>query len=345
MSHMNQHSCLPYPFLSVDEFLAIPSSDWLVKDIFPRTGLGAIFGQSGSGKSFLTLHFLAALSQGSTWFGFDVEACRAMYFSLEGVTPIQKRVRAYKRKGISDFDNTYFGTQSLSLLSTADVDRLIQGFKECMPDGGVVVFDTLNRASPGADENQSTDMGNIIHAMCRIRDEANCLVLLVHHCGKSASAGMRGHSSLMGAVDVIIEVERPKNGDRSWKVTKQKDGEELGPYRFSLESVVIGKDKHGTDITSCVVSDEQANDFSLARSPVQKKLSKNQAAALSAIKNRIAIEGSGEVASLSFDDAISCVMDAIIADVRHHKQRAKEAIESLIKLEYVELIDSRIYLP
>ena len=45
-----------------------PPLRWLVKRIIPDAGIGAIFGRSGTFKSFLTLDLLAHLSNGSEWF-------------------------------------------------------------------------------------------------------------------------------------------------------------------------------------------------------------------------------------------------------------------------------------
>jgi putative DNA primase/helicase len=92
-----------------------------------------------------------------------------------------------------------------------------------VPAGAVVVVDTLNRAAPTADENSSRDMGEILEAAKTLQTLTRGLVVLVHHTGKNAAAGLRGHSSLFAAMDAAIEVSR--EGDRrEWKVAKSKDG-------------------------------------------------------------------------------------------------------------------------
>jgi hypothetical protein len=75
---------------------------------------------------------------------------------------------------------------------------------------------------------------------------------VVHHTGKDASKGLRGHSSLHAALDTAIEVRR--DGDnREWLIAKSKDGEDGGVHAFKLEVVELGSDEDGDPITSCIV--------------------------------------------------------------------------------------------
>lgn len=64
-------------------------------------------------------------------------------------------------------------------------------------------------------------------------------MLLVHHTGKEAGRGMRGHSSLLAAMDCVIEVKR-KGDEREWHVVKSKDGEDGASHPFKLESSAPG---------------------------------------------------------------------------------------------------------
>ena len=68
------------------------------------------------------------------------------------------------------------------------------------------MIDTLNRALIG-DENKSDDMAKFIRAADMIRAAFGCVVSIVHHCGVQGSRP-RGHTSLTGADDAQIAVER-----------------------------------------------------------------------------------------------------------------------------------------
>ena len=47
-----------FPLLSATDLLRLPSVQWIVKGVLPSEGLVAIYGPSGSGKSFLVLDLL-----------------------------------------------------------------------------------------------------------------------------------------------------------------------------------------------------------------------------------------------------------------------------------------------
>jgi RecA-family ATPase len=56
-----------------------------------------------------------------------------------------------------------------------------------------VVLDTLNRSLTGS-ESSDEDMGNYIKAADELREQFDCLVPIVHHCGHDETRP-RGHSS------------------------------------------------------------------------------------------------------------------------------------------------------
>lgn len=228
---------------------ALVSVEWRVKNLLPATGLGVIGGPFKSGKSFLLIDMLIAIAEGRTWFGFRTIAAPVLYVSLEGNAGFRQRVAAW---------SAYYGRpvpanfaailQSFSLTSEQDILELAN----ICPQGCVVAIDTLNRASPGLDENNGKDMGVIIAAASRLQERIGGLVILVHHTGKDAEKGLRGHSSFPAAADGTIIVSR--NGDdRSFTLDKVKDGEDGKTFGFKLETVNIGIDSDGDEITSCVV--------------------------------------------------------------------------------------------
>lgn len=77
-----------------------------------------------------------------------------------------------------------------------------------VPPGAVVFVDTMNRAAPTADENSNRDMGEIIEGAKTLQRLTQGLVILVAHTGKDTCKGLRGHSSLLAALDGAIEISR-----------------------------------------------------------------------------------------------------------------------------------------
>lgn len=91
---------------------------------------------------------------------------------------------------------------------------------------------------------------------------------LVHHRGKDTSKGLRGHSSLNGATDAVICVERDKATDRrSWNATKMKEGEDGATGVFTLETVDPGTvDQFGIQDSSAAVKELTGAEAAVAAS-------------------------------------------------------------------------------
>ena len=243
-----------YRLLNGSDLEQLPPLVWLVKGVLPATGIAGIYGPSGSGKSFLCLDLAISIANGKSWFGRRVNAAPVVYAALEGEAGFKQRVDAWRlHYGQPLPQNLHFMLQPFKL----PVDEDVEAFAKVLPTGCVVFIDTLNRAAPTSDENNSKDMGTMIEAAKRLQTLTEGLVVLVHHTGKNASAGLRGHSSLIAALDAAIEVSR--DGDsRQWSVAKSKDGEDGNCERFKLKVERVGLDSDGDAITSCFVEQDNS---------------------------------------------------------------------------------------
>lgn len=237
---------------TVEEISSRPPMQWWVKGVIPRQGIGSIYGQPGSGKSFLAIDLLAAVQKGEWWFGYRTKHCPVVYVALEGQGGLCTRLKAYAEKkghnGIAVMDMPF---DIRDAEQRADLIEVICGAGLA---GGIVCLDTLAASAAGMEENSSADMGEVIEGMKEIQRELNACVLFVHHAGKNGDKGMRGHSSLLGAVDFAIEVTREEKGDkRTWRVAKSKDGEGNIQRDFRLSVATVGRDEDGEPIDSCYI--------------------------------------------------------------------------------------------
>ena len=217
--------------------------------MLPAVGLGGLYGPSASGKSFLALDMAAAIADGCCWFDCRVERAPVVYVALEGESGFKLRTQAWEAHyGRTLSVNLHMVLQPFKLTEEKDVHDLAG----VIPAGAVVFLDTLNRAAPTADENSSKDMGEILEAAKLLQTLTGGLVVLVHHTGKDATKGLRGHSSLFAAMDAAVEVSR--NGDcRKWKVAKSKDGQDGNAHPFKLQVQTLYLDEYGDPVTSCTV--------------------------------------------------------------------------------------------
>jgi hypothetical protein len=124
---------------------------------------------------------------------------------------------------------------------------------------GLIVIDTLNRVMPGGNENAPDDMSAFIGHADAIAKATGAFVLIVHHSGKDAAKGARGHSSLRAAVDTELELKR--DGEvRVLTLSKSREGEDGIQFAFRLEQVELGIDDDFDPISSCVAVSADVSD-------------------------------------------------------------------------------------
>lgn len=252
-----------YKLQTPAEFMSRPPAEWALKDIMPRRGVMTVYGQSGSGKTFLALDLLLTLLDPSRdeWCGERIRnrPSAVVYLALEGASGVRSRLKAWEQDndGRAVPDNFHVIDQdSFNFTQTADVQGLIDSVREDYPQGNViVVVDTQAKATVGADEQTAKDMGVVFSAAERIAQGIDGLCVTVTHAGKDLAKGVRGSSAQIGAADLIMLVTR--EGDaRSWEITKNKDGAEDKVGYFSLDTVQIGIDRDGDPIEAAVVVHE-----------------------------------------------------------------------------------------
>ncbi len=191
-----------FKLLGLNELCQLPPNLWLIKGVLPSKGLASIYGPSGSGKTFLAIDLLMAIATKQDWFGFKVKNAPVVYVGLEGKAGITRRIEAWATKNqLPAPSNFKVVLDNFDLMNLFEVKELAREISQSNMAQGVIVIDTLNQASPSADENSSKDMGLIINHLKVLQELTESLVLIIHHTGKNTSAGLRGHSSLKAALD------------------------------------------------------------------------------------------------------------------------------------------------
>ena len=318
-----------YKLLGSEELRDLPPLAWRVRGVLPAVGLAALYGPSASGKSFLAFDMAAAIAEGRPWFDCRVVAAPVVYAALEGEAGFKLRAQAWEMsRGRALPDGLRMMLQPFKLTEPQDVIDLAA----VVPAGAVVVLDTLNRAAPTADENSSRDMGEILEAAKTLQAATGGLVVLVHHTGKNAAAGLRGHSSLFAAMDAAIEVCR--DGDRrEWKVAKSKDGMDGEACPFKLAVEVLGFEPTGETITSCVVQrDTTAQDVRAVKLPQGG----NQRVTLDALRPMFKDGTTGKPGAppmrpcIELEAAVSAGAAKLTCQTDRRATRTREAITGLV---------------
>ena len=239
---------------------------YLVKSWLDLDATSLVYGQSNTGKSFLTLDIAFHVAAGWQWNNQRVTQSNVIYVAAEGGTGFSKRIRAIA-KGNPDLfeagkERFHHLPLQLDLHGMEDVKALLTAIDERPVD--LLIVDTLAMSFGAGNENDGKDVTQFLTNIAEIRHELSCHVMLVHHSGKDQGKGARGHSSLRAAVDTEIEVSM--DGLMRLATTKkQRDLEGGKVAAFTLNVVNLGDDKDGEQITSCTIQPQNAVDLKLRK--------------------------------------------------------------------------------
>jgi RecA-family ATPase len=235
--------------------------NWLIQDVIPEKSFVALYGPPASFKSFIAMDIAECIASGRPWLGKEINGTGpVLYIAGEGHGGIGARIAAIKQHhNTPDSAQVYVVRSQINLRSSVDdftnlilaIDELVQGLGV---DLRMIVIDTLARAFGGGNENSSDDMGAFIQATGKIQNRYKCSLMLLHHAGKDTTKGLRGHSSLLGAVDTQMEIMRfPETTKGLILMSKQKDGEDGQRYGFEAITVDIDRSDLGLENGSSLV--------------------------------------------------------------------------------------------
>jgi hypothetical protein len=227
--------------------------EWLIDRVIPKQGFVALYGPPGSFKSFIALDLALAIARSAQWFGHEANPSdkgAVIYIAGEGHGGIGARIKAARiHHQVEPGTPIYFLRHQINLRSSEeDFSGLIFAIRELVMAIGIkvdlVVIDTLARAFGGGNENSSEDMGAFISACGHLQGEFKSALMVIHHSGKDAAKGLRGHSSLLGAVDTELELIRFEDQPKGiLTVSKQKDGEDGLRFGFEMVEIEIEEDR------------------------------------------------------------------------------------------------------
>jgi hypothetical protein len=252
---------------------------------------------------------------------------------------MRKRMKAWLAQSCSAvLPNIRFFTEHLALLDRAEAERIAHEIVHELGTGAVTFIDTLSRAMAGGDENSSVDMTTIVQNAELIGSIVQGPVILVHHTGKDAGKGPRGHSSLLGAVDVSLEVVNV-SGCRSWTVRKNKDGEDGGVNAFELVPHAVDTDQWGDEVRSCAVRPL----LGTPKPPLPPVTGKNKVAVMAALRVVLA----ASPGRIDWDLAVSTAAAALPATTPSARRNtvAKTTFNSLIGTGHLVVSNGKVCLP
>lgn len=202
---------------------------WLIPNILPSTGIGMLYGPSGSYKSFLALDMSLCLAFGiaGQW-GAPPVKNDVLFLAGEGpVATAKKRWPAWLEwQGIGNRDeHRFFIKDRVPFYTDAAAWEIVKAdLAELNAKPSLIVIDTLSRLLTGMDENVAKDATMVTTFMEQLARYYECFVLAVHHTGKDESKGARGSSAFHANMDTVLATKM-KVGGTEFRVKKQKDAD------------------------------------------------------------------------------------------------------------------------
>jgi hypothetical protein len=274
--------------------------DWLVHDFIESGGVCSFSGGTQAGKTFAVTELAFCISRGKQFFGRDVKQGLVVYQVGEGELGFEKRLEGYCiDRGIDDrraVPLIYLPKKINLFVDDKDTVALIDECRKQEAYFGIklqlLVIDTFNKATRGANEISGQDMGKVINNVERLSAELDCTVILIDHVNKSGD--LRGHGSksmdVTNTVKVVLTEKVDQNGRkiRRMVLDKNKDGENGQSLSFVLRQVVTGEDEYGRQETTCVVEPPDGNEDEIVASG---RLPPSMAFLLRMVRDTADIEG------------------------------------------------------
>lgn len=213
-----------------------PPPDFLIEDLIAVRASAVLFGEPGSGKSFVALDLALSVAAGTPWQGRPVSPGKAVYFAAEGGAGLGKRIEAWcLDRGVAPAslaNRLIVVEDTVDLMSAEQAAALVSVCQHWQPD--LVVFDTLSRSMAGGDENSVADVTRAMANVEAIHGVCEAAVVYVHHAGKGGD--YRGSTGIKANVETMVEVTN-KDGVVTARCRKQKDLLPFAPIGMELRQV------------------------------------------------------------------------------------------------------------
>ena len=238
-------------------FLSQPSPlRWLVKGWVPESGVTMVFGESGAGKTFITLDMACRIASGLDWHGQRSKRGVVVYLCGEGNFGFRQRVAAWAlRHDVRELDALLVSNKAIDLDAPNAAAQILSAVRE-ITDGDVeaVFVDTVNNHMTG-DENSARDVRNMFGACNVVASALRATVVLNHHTGHNidSKGRARGSSAWKASLDASILVSKGEDGTIEVSCTKMKDAEPPAAFVGRLDSVALGwTDEDGEEVKGAV---------------------------------------------------------------------------------------------
>lgn len=194
-------------FLSWNQIKALARPEWRIEGWLPVSGVGHIYGDSGTYKSTWALQAGYCIAAGLDFCGCPVKEAPVVYIVGEDLLSFRLRALALEQHyGVDIEDKFFLRPCPTQLDNSMVVEGLAKRILGVCPTPGVIFVDTLRTNFEG--EENSSDVMNKVTSSCKLLARiTGALVILVHHVGKDEGRGARGSSALKCDHDIVLKAD------------------------------------------------------------------------------------------------------------------------------------------
>lgn len=226
-------------FVTAASLVAIPAPDPLIPGWLDRGTLARLNGRPGTGKSFVAVDVACAIATGTAWAGRPATRGAVIYVTAEDLPGVARRTRAWcqaRQLDVSSIDLQVF-PRSVQV-GGSEWSAFVAACQARAP--ALIVADTQARVSVGRQENDASDMGEVVAGLELLRESTGACVLLVHHSSKTGADG-RGSNAVEGAMASEFTATMAA-GVITVKTTKQKYRAGDATVSFDLRSEQLSRE-------------------------------------------------------------------------------------------------------
>lgn len=188
----------------------VPETPWRWRGWLARGDLALVVADPKVGKSLFMLGLAAAMRLGHPFLGAPCEQGRVGLFDFEN--PREEAHKRLRYAGLSAEEHAglaYFHLPALNLATAEGQATLVETIERLELE--LVVIDSLRRAAPGLEENDSAAVSAVLSPLRTLSAGSGRSIVVVHHARKrigdnptEAGQMVRGSSDLVASVDALF---------------------------------------------------------------------------------------------------------------------------------------------
>ena len=215
--------------------------EWTVDEFLPSESVTMLSGESGSGKSTITLLLADAVANGEPFLGHPTKQTKVLIVDRENGAGIYKERFARLKMNRSQ-DIYYWGGWEETPPQGPSFKPLLDFAREHKP---LIIFDSFIAFLDVGSEQDATEVRRYMNDFRRLA-QAGATVVFLHHTGKGeATKDYRGSSDIKASVDMAwVLTAKPRLTSAKLKNLKTREGDVEDIAFFLEDANLVLTDTH-----------------------------------------------------------------------------------------------------